>query len=98
MEYLYENAHAAYLFMLAFSFSTFFITHLMEILMFLRALSDQLEEIFKSTTSTRSILAVGNRSRCRVRNEADELAGSIAGDGTTIASHFLHANMAKEWN
>ena len=80
----------------AFPLSTFFIAYLVEVLMFLRTLSDELAEIFESAASTRSILAVRNRSWCCVRNEADELAGSIAGDGATIACHLLHTNVAKE--
>ena len=84
--------------MIALSLSTFLITHLVKVFMFLCTFSDQLAEIFESATSTRAILAVGDRSWCGIRDETDELAGSITGDCATITSHLLHTNVAKERN
>lgn len=84
--------------MLPLPLSTLLITHLMKILMFLRALSDQLPKVLEATARTRSVLTVRNRSWSGVGNEADKVARPVAVDSATVAGHQFHAYVAEEGN
>src|SRR5690242_18756771 len=74
------------------------ITHLMEVLMLLRALANQLPEVLEPAACTGSVLARRNRPGCRVGNEADEVAWTVAVHCPSVARHQLHANVAQEGN
>lgn len=73
-----------------------FVAHLVKILMLLRPLADDMLEFAKWTARTGASLAVGDRAGCCVRDEADELAGTITRDGAALAGHLLHAYVTKE--
>ena len=90
--------YAFHLLMLALPLSTLLIAHLVEILVFLRTLSDQLPEVLEATAGTRSVLAVRNWSWCCVGNKANEISWSITIDSAAFATHQLHADVAEEGN
>ena len=88
--------YAEDLLMLPLPLSTLLIAYFVEVLVLLRALANQLAEVLEMTASTRSVLAVRDRSWCGVCNKADEVARAVATNSPTLAAHQLHADVTEE--